>query len=466
MSNSQKKLERAFKLIKSDKTDEALKILHPIVQAEPTNPHAWWLLAYAEDEPARVREALNKVLTLDPSYPNAPKAREMLARLNEEYPPEPDEMSAFSEMPTDFDTFGTEADTFMGLDAEPAFGEDVDPFDEAGFDAAFGEPAYTPDDPFGAADDPFGVTDDPFGATDDPFAAEQTFGAMDDDSFGFSDDPFGSPSDSSDITFDVDTDAGAPSPAAIGLPEFDLDTTGLEEEDIAALEEQVGRRQNRGRRILFMLVTLLLVSGAASFLILGLSGGEKGETDPGPVKAVAVNMDFQPFEFAFETPSGTPSQTTGEGTLVVADVEEQNVLVVELCGSPNPDLAPLVRQGMYQALKQAPTVQAGLEDVTLGGVGVAVNDCNAEGEDTLYRAYVTRDNAAAYLRNMPAAPESAAQDEDLPADEGDSADTEAADEPSEDEVEPGVAPMEGPPQPELQWAEIQWAEFEANWQTF
>ena len=55
MSESRKELERAFKLIKRDETEEAQQIIRPILDREPENVDAWWLLAYAVTEPREVR---------------------------------------------------------------------------------------------------------------------------------------------------------------------------------------------------------------------------------------------------------------------------------------------------------------------------------------------------------------------------------------------------------------------------
>ncbi len=117
--SSRKELERAFKLIKRDQTDEALSILRPIVVEEPDNVHAWWLLAYAETEPRTVREALVKVLSLDPDYANAPKAREMLEKLNDEFPPDANELADYPELANYYQPPSR---------FEPTLDEDLSPF--------------------------------------------------------------------------------------------------------------------------------------------------------------------------------------------------------------------------------------------------------------------------------------------------------------------------------------------------
>ncbi|HVO70790.1 MAG TPA: tetratricopeptide repeat protein, partial [Aggregatilineaceae bacterium] len=88
MSGTQDELKRAYNFIKHDQTDEAQAVLRPILAQEPENVHAWWLLAHALTDPGEIRDALTKVITLDPNYPNAPKARELLAQLDQHYPEE------------------------------------------------------------------------------------------------------------------------------------------------------------------------------------------------------------------------------------------------------------------------------------------------------------------------------------------------------------------------------------------
>ncbi len=81
MTTTRELLKEAYRLIRRDQPELARDILRPILEDEPENAHAWWLLAYSVDDPHEVREALTKVLEIDPGYTNADKAREMLAAL-------------------------------------------------------------------------------------------------------------------------------------------------------------------------------------------------------------------------------------------------------------------------------------------------------------------------------------------------------------------------------------------------
>jgi hypothetical protein len=64
-------LSRAYELIEAGQLDEARAILQPLLAVEKNNPDVWWVYAHAVDDPAEARSALNNVLRLDPSYPDA-----------------------------------------------------------------------------------------------------------------------------------------------------------------------------------------------------------------------------------------------------------------------------------------------------------------------------------------------------------------------------------------------------------
>jgi hypothetical protein len=78
-------LTRAYELIEEGKSEEARALIEPIIEAEPSNADAWWILAHAVSDPTKARQALQNVLKLNPSYPGA---NELLSILNEQYPPE------------------------------------------------------------------------------------------------------------------------------------------------------------------------------------------------------------------------------------------------------------------------------------------------------------------------------------------------------------------------------------------
>ncbi len=74
----------AYQLIKSGQKAEAASQLRNLLDHEPDNADAWWLLAMASTEPADIRRALEFDLQLRPDHEAAQKA---LAALNRKYPP-------------------------------------------------------------------------------------------------------------------------------------------------------------------------------------------------------------------------------------------------------------------------------------------------------------------------------------------------------------------------------------------
>jgi hypothetical protein len=71
-------LQQAYRLIREGNKPEAVRLLTPIVRAEPLNADAWWLLANALDNPDQKRKALEQVLKL---RPNDDAAQRMYDRL-------------------------------------------------------------------------------------------------------------------------------------------------------------------------------------------------------------------------------------------------------------------------------------------------------------------------------------------------------------------------------------------------
>lgn len=76
-------LSQAFQLVEEGKNEEAIAILQPLLDRDPDNADAWWILSYAVSDPQKARNALNQVLRIDRNYPGA---RDMLAQLDEKYP--------------------------------------------------------------------------------------------------------------------------------------------------------------------------------------------------------------------------------------------------------------------------------------------------------------------------------------------------------------------------------------------
>lgn len=86
MSSTNQQLQQAYELIKVRKKSEAVDLLVPILKTDEDNANAWWLMANALDTPDDIREALENVIRLRPEND---KAREMLNKLNERFPPKP-----------------------------------------------------------------------------------------------------------------------------------------------------------------------------------------------------------------------------------------------------------------------------------------------------------------------------------------------------------------------------------------
>jgi hypothetical protein len=75
---SENQLRQVYDLLADGRQEEALIMLQPIVEAQPENADAWWLMANAEVNRARAIDALENVLRLRPDHPHA---RTMLAQL-------------------------------------------------------------------------------------------------------------------------------------------------------------------------------------------------------------------------------------------------------------------------------------------------------------------------------------------------------------------------------------------------
>jgi hypothetical protein len=374
MSKSQKQMERAFKLIKRDKTDEALKILRPVTESEPDNVDAWWLLAYAATEPREVREALVKVLRLDPEYTNAPKAREMLAKLNDEYPPELDEITLYPELQTSFfpDVFAADDDLledefgFMSGEtfAEASPGEATDPFAEDIFGDVFR------DQPTAASEE----IGDIF-AQDDPFALVE--GVEEEDQV--------------DIWESVEADVEKAQPVT-AITSLDFDET-VDEETLAKREEKTYRRGERGRRIIRLGFAIVLVALVVVAALLALSIGEEdGASDLPELSTVSVESPQVQNVIAATENQLRAASLGSENGVVVAESKLGKTLYVETCGQAGPELPNLIEQSMELVSREAPALQNELD-----AVGINVTTCNGENSDVLYRAVVSVDDAARYV---------------------------------------------------------------------
>ena len=343
-------LKRAYRLIKRDQPEEAQAIIRPILDADPANVHAWWLLAYAVDDPNEVRHALNQVLELDPNYSNAPKAREMLAALDEQFPP-------------------TEEGNF-----EDIFGADTSGGEDFFSEASFGET--------------------PAGETFDSYE-ESLSVTFDDAAFGTAEEDFFT---SGDLFADLEGEEGgeiAPAEQPISVD----DLRSILEPDVpvsaetrAAQEEKTARRQGRGRRwlraflILLSIPILIIVVGLVVFL-----SGNNEKKDPGALNTVEVQSDDVKNILVATGSDLRLANLSSDSQVLVAESAAGSTLFVQLCGHPDPSLPQLIAQGMDIAAQQAPDLQG-----QLAAVGVSINLCGSAKQDTLYRAYVPIDDAIRY----------------------------------------------------------------------
>lgn len=115
---SSEPLQLAYRLIREGNKQEAVRILTPIVRADPQNADAWWLLANAVDNPEQKRRALERVLRL---RPEDERAQRMYSGLNNPAArPRRPAPSAVESFPA--------RDEFSTQDSEFRLDETADPF--------------------------------------------------------------------------------------------------------------------------------------------------------------------------------------------------------------------------------------------------------------------------------------------------------------------------------------------------
>jgi len=72
-------LQDAFDLIEENQLAEAREILKPLLESEPNNPTVWWVYAHAVEDGDEGIRALDKVLELDPTYPDATELKSQIS---------------------------------------------------------------------------------------------------------------------------------------------------------------------------------------------------------------------------------------------------------------------------------------------------------------------------------------------------------------------------------------------------
>jgi len=374
--STHEELRRAYTLIKQEQIDEALAILRPIVLNEPENVDAWWLLANAAIEPAEARESLIQVLRLDPDYANAPKAREMLDRLNEQFPPVPDEIDRFPEL---------RPATEPALLEEELFPLDTgDPFSEPFSEPVAATPAFS-DEPFDelfnpASLDAIDLDEELFEMEEDPFA-------------GMDEDPFALDEPEAPVVVE------RPQPSRVTFEEPD---EPLDIEARAAAEERAARRAGRGGRILGVLIGLLLVAAVVAGLLYFLLPGLQPVAED---LAALTTASLSPEQAAQVDAATTQLNTAAlpgqpqETAVVVADGPLGRTLYAQACTRPSPMLPQLVESLMRVAADQAAGWQG---DGAPEAFGVNITRCGSN--DTLYRASAPVSDAPEYANLQPGDP--------------------------------------------------------------
>ncbi|MCD4685659.1 MAG: hypothetical protein K8S97_06970 [Anaerolineae bacterium] len=344
MTTTRELLKEAYRLIRRDKPELARDILRPILEDEPENAHAWWLLAYSVDDPHEVREALNKVLEIDPNYTNADKAREMLAALEEQY---------FAETP---------------VESGSLFDDDADA------DSLLGD-TFGTDDAFGA-DDTYESYDTSFFDEDESLLGDLNDGALDAES----------PADeAAELRSALDTDDALDEDSLDDL--FSVDDVLTDETTQAETEEKAGRKGGGGRAlrfVLFLLLVAVVVIGAWYVFLREDTSAE----DPGELTAVETDVTEVGSAIAAAQTQLIAAGLGAEQRALMAETALGSTLFLEFCREPSRTLPEDIATAMGIAVQQA---EATPDDIV--AVGVSINRCNVDPHDTLYRAFVSVENA-------------------------------------------------------------------------
>ncbi len=364
MSDTHEQLRKAYQLVQQDRIKEAQQILRPILDAEPDNVQAWWILANAVETPTEARAALEKVLELDPHFSKAEKAREMLKQLNEQFPEEAE---------------ATAADASI-------FSEDLDNL--------FGEVAETPVDAFADdALDQYGIIDESFFSEEEDLAEFDA--VLDADAFQLDEeDETGTDFLAELSEFEEEEPSKAPDEQALrdlftAPPE---NVPELDEATLAAREERAGRK--RGGMLLTLLGVIVLaavIAGAAVGAWMTFFNGSDKAKDPGTLTALDTDSLQETGAISAAKQALDRAGLGQARQAFIAQTSQGRTLFVEFCREPSPTLADDVNRAMQIVLEQAPAVE-GVADA----VGVSINRCNAPQHDTLYRAVVTLPDALRY----------------------------------------------------------------------
>ncbi len=345
--SSRKQLEQIFELIQQEELEEANNLLQPILEAEPNNADAWWLMANTVDDPRRARRALVNVLKNDPQHS---KARELLDVLNERYPPRDDELEMLMELEDQLDD-----DTdFWQSEDEPLSDEELFEMFEQDTSVDLSKldddlEAISPDDDMVADDDL--LTDD-----EDPFA--------------------------------------------------DL----LAEDDAAAPDKAAEKKRRRWVTPLLIILLAAIAATVLIALQQGEEEDSEAVDDTGrpdlPQLVAVDNPDLTAVvDQATQDAQQHPGLSNGDSQVVLSTTNEGQTLFVQSCvcvrpesecdGPPISQLSTIIDAGFEVVVPYASESQ-------IEAVGVDIRVCG--GTDIIYRAYAAKDdvNAGQLLQDMAA----------------------------------------------------------------
>ncbi len=371
MDDTREQLRRAYRYIRHDRTQEAQQILRPLLEREQDNVHAWWLLAHAVTDPEEIRHALTRVLTLDPNYPNADKARELLVAL--------DERMAVT---TELEAFALAEDSVFAGQAE------VEDWAEL-------EGTFTPPEARSASFSDYETPESPQFAPEPLEALILDEAEMPAQIEAGEDDPFARlEEDLLSEQFQQEDFDTADLIKAIDAEQVDLDAL-LKLEEQEAEQEHAPAASRRARRpgfLFWLLAVIIALAGLVVLVFRVMEQEEPASQDPGPLAPLAIE-DVTLAGVLKDLNDQLSIQGLGqEYRAVVAPSPLGKTLYVEFCLSSLSELPQAVFRGMELAAQHG-----GAASGQVQAVGVSVNRCQSEQHDTLYRAQVLLEAAQRYL---------------------------------------------------------------------
>lgn len=105
MSEMRQQLREAFNLIKAGRRQDAIALLEPMLRTDATNADAWWLYANAVTDPKRKIAVLERLLALQPDYPQAQALLDRTRQSSATEPAEPDPFAVASSPASEADPF-------------------------------------------------------------------------------------------------------------------------------------------------------------------------------------------------------------------------------------------------------------------------------------------------------------------------------------------------------------------------